>query len=233
MTVTLRQSTGVTVTFGPILFPDGQFDDSAGPAMDFPDGGIYLLKNGAVGVNRNEPVTTSEHDHYGYYRVVMDETDTGDLGILEMIFGTGDHGTIPTFRNFEVISAQQYDQKFGPGLPAVGSVTGAVGSVTGSVGGSIAGNLGGSVLGGVTLSGSVTVGTISAGAINGCQLETGVSMGDMLRINSAMAAGRLLGIVPNQGGSCTIFAMNDSKPRIIASLDGNGNRTGVTLDATP
>ncbi len=135
---------------------------------------------------------------------------------------------------------------------AVGSVTGAVGSVTGNVGGNVVGSVAsvtgavGSVTGSVgSVVAGVTVSSISANVVTASALATdavseitaallasgdvdGYSVEDCLKVILAMAAGKL-----TTGVSSAVFrAADDSKDRITATVDADGNRTAVTLDAT-
>lgn len=61
-------------------------------------------------------------------------------------------------------------------------------------------------------------------------VEIGLTVREALRIMSAALAGTVSGA----SGSTITFraAASDEKPRIVASVDGSGNRTSVTLDAT-
>lgn len=125
---------------------------------------------------------------------------------------------------------------------AVGSVTGAVGSVTGNVGGNVTGSVG-SVVGAV---GSVTgnvggnlVGTLSATERNAIAdahldradgVETGLTPRQTHRLNAAALAGKLSG-----AATATVTIRNavaDSKARITATVDADGNRSAVTTDVT-
>ena len=61
-------------------------------------------------------------------------------------------------------------------------------------------------------------------------VEVGLTVREALRIMAAALAGEVSGAA----GSTITFraAASDEKPRIVASVDGSGNRTSVTLDAT-
>jgi hypothetical protein len=136
---------------------------------------------------------------------------------------------------------------------AVGSVTGAVGSVTGAVG-SVTGNVGGNVTGSVgsVASGGIAAASFAAGAINAAAIATGaidadalaadavdeildevvegaLTMRQILRLALATLAGKSSG-----GGTATIIFRDnaDSKARITATVDANGNRTAMTVDGT-
>lgn len=126
-------------------------------------------------------------------------------------------------------------------VASVQSVTGAVGSVTGSVGGDIVGNLGGKVLGGgaATIAGTgvravdsagnaiptaaqVATAVLAAGDVDGFTLE------QTLKLCLSALAGKLSGATTT---TITIRAADDSKNRIVATVDSDGNRSAITLDA--
>lgn len=125
---------------------------------------------------------------------------------------------------------------------AVGSVTGAVGSVTGAVG-SVTGNVGGNVVGTVAsvvgAVGSVTGLTASNldATVSSVKAKTDLIPGTqdgytfaqfMLAIGAALG-GKASGMATT---TAVFRSMNDSKDRITATVDANGNRTAVTLDLT-
>jgi hypothetical protein len=58
-------------------------------------------------------------------------------------------------------------------------------------------------------------------------IETGVSMRESLRLIIAALAGKLSGA---PGTTITIRNVGDTKDRIIATVDSNGNRSSVTYD---
>jgi hypothetical protein len=62
-------------------------------------------------------------------------------------------------------------------------------------------------------------------------VETGITMREALRIAMAVLAGKSSGW-PAGGGSELFRAADDSKVRVTATVDADGNRTAVTLDAT-
>ena len=100
-------------------------------------------------------------------------------------------------------------------------------------------------------SGGITTGSFADGAIDSGALattadneiadalldrtdgiETGLTVRGALRILCAMAAGKLSGAI---AGSTTVIirnAVSDTKARITADCDANGNRTAITWDTT-
>jgi len=60
-------------------------------------------------------------------------------------------------------------------------------------------------------------------------IESGVTMRETLRIVMSAVAGKLSGA---ETSTVAIRDVNDSKNRIVATVDGNGNRTAVTYDVS-
>ena len=123
---------------------------------------------------------------------------------------------------------------------SVGSVVGAVGSVTGAVG-SVTGNVGGNVVGSVaSVTAGVTVTTnndktgyrLSATGVDDILDEVtdgAVTLRQGTRLwNSALGA-KVSGM---DLGAPEFRDLADSKDRITATTDADGNRTAVTLDLT-
>lgn len=99
----LKQSTTVTVVIGPFLnATDGV---TPLPALSLTSADIRLSKNGAAFAAKND-ATAPIHLENGYYSCVMNATDTGTLGDLELaVFATG---AVPEFRTYGVMSASAY-----------------------------------------------------------------------------------------------------------------------------
>lgn len=137
-----------------------------------------------------------------------------------------------------------------------GNVTGSVGSVAGNVGGnvvgsvaSVTGNVGGNVTGsvgsvvadvGITQTGAdkvwasasrtlTSMGTLVAD-IWAFVIEGAVTAAQSLRLNNAAQGGKTSGM--DTGAPAVIRDIGDTKDRVSATVDANGNRTAVTLDLT-
>lgn len=104
-------------------------------------------------------------------------------------------------------------------IPTVSAVTGAVGSVTGNVGGNVTGSVGSVASGGLD--------TVLDEANN---VETGVTLRGALRLMLAALVGKASGL----GTTTAVFrnAVQDSKDRITATVDSDGNRSAITTDQT-
>lgn len=135
-----------------------------------------------------------------------------------------------------------------------GNVTGTVASVVGNVGGnvtgsvgSVSGNVGGNVVGSVgSVTAPVTAGTVSdktgyalSSAGNNAAadallvrtdgVETGFTPQDALRLMLSSVAAKLSGAATT---TVSIRDVNDTKDRIVATVDANGNRTATTYDVS-
>jgi len=197
----LKQSTAVTIKFGPFLDEDDGKTAETGLAISQAD--VRLSKNGGDFAQKNES-SAATHDELGIYDVDLDTTDTGTLGRLFVAVHEG--GALPVWREFMVVPENVWDSLYGAdnlqvdaveisgdsvaannleaacdgttyniggGAVVAASVTGAVGSVTGSVG-SVTGAVG-SVTGAV---GSVTgnVGGNVAGSVASVTDKAGFSL---------------------------------------------------------
>jgi hypothetical protein len=119
---------------------------------------------------------------------------------------------------------------------SVGSVTGAVGSVTGNVGGNVTGSVGSVASGGITAA-SIATGAIDADAlaadavdeIHDEVIEGTTTLRQAVRLILAVLTGKASG-----GASTTITYrdIGDTKDRITATVDSDGNRTAITRDGT-
>jgi len=134
---------------------------------------------------------------------------------------------------------------------AVGSVTGAVGSVTGNVGGNVTGSVGSVAAGGIAAAsfaaGAIDASAIAADAIGSSELAAtaaneiadaildrataieGYTPRQAFRLILASLAAKLSGAATT---TVAIRDIADTKDRITATVDANGNRTAITLDAT-
>jgi hypothetical protein len=113
MTRWLKQSTAVTVQFGPFLDAGDGVVPEVGLAtnMDNASTGIRVSKNGATMIDRNS-ATAPAHDDDGYYRIELDATDTNTLGTLMIQYEESGTCT-PGFAHFMVVPSNVWDSFFG------------------------------------------------------------------------------------------------------------------------
>lgn len=129
MTMWLKQSTLVTIRFGPFLdFTDGVTPETGlATAMDNATTGIRVSKNGGNMIDRNNG-TAPVHDEIGYYDVDLSTTDTNTLGTLRIMF-SGPTVNTPGWQDFMVVTANVWDTFFGADMLQA-DVTQVVGATT-------------------------------------------------------------------------------------------------------
>ncbi len=109
----LKQSTVVTVHFGPFLdATDGvALEVGLAAALDNATTGIRVSPNGGNYVDRSSS-TAPTYDETGEYFVELDATDTGALGTLKIIFEES-ATCLPVWSEFMVVPANVWDSLFG------------------------------------------------------------------------------------------------------------------------
>jgi hypothetical protein len=136
----------------------------------------------------------------------------------------------------------------GTGYAGTNNVIPSVTTVTGNVNGNVTGNVGGNVTGSVgsVAAGGITASSIAADAIGASELATdavteivtgvlagviegAVTLQQSLRISNAANAGKLSGAATT---AIAIRDLADTKDRISATVDADGNRTAVTTNLT-
>jgi len=118
MSLPLRYSTAdQTVLLGPFL------DDTDGKT---PETGLSIA-NTDIKINKHNGTTFSSknsggatHIANGYYYATLDATDTDTIG--RMVIAVNMTGALPVWHEFEVMSQQEYDAKFGSGYASVNVV---------------------------------------------------------------------------------------------------------------
>ena len=107
----LKQSTAVTLSFGPFVDPTDGVTVKTGlvAALDNAATGVKLSKNGGtLAVRNGAPTTVTTYDSFGCYKVALDTTDTGTLGRMLVIFAAN-ATALPIFREYLVVPANIYD----------------------------------------------------------------------------------------------------------------------------
>ncbi len=111
----LKQSTAVTLQFGPFLDPtDGvTLAAVAGTITDIDHAttGIFLSKNGGNAAIRHQTVTASTVDDYGMMNITLDTTDTNTLGTLRASYAKA-ASYCPVWQDFMVVTANIWDSLF-------------------------------------------------------------------------------------------------------------------------
>ncbi len=244
----LRQSTSVDVPIGPFLDEVDSRTPETALTITQPD--IRLKKNGGAWAQKNAAQTLS-HEENGFYEVTLDATDTGTLGLLRL--AVFESGALPVWEDFMVVTANVYDSLFSTDVLDV-SVTQVNGTAAPNlVGGRFDASVGAMAAGVITAAahaaGAIDAAAIAPDAIGASELatdaaneiadalldrsgaiESGLTVRQALRLIAAANAAKLSG-----AATTTITIRNavaDSKDRIVATVDADGNRSAITYDLT-
>ena len=244
----LKQSTSVDVPIGPFLDEVDARTPETALTITQPD--IRLKKNSAGWAQKNAAQTLS-HEENGFYEVTLDATDTGTLGLLRL--AVFESGALPVWEDFMVVTANVYDSLFSTDVLDV-SVTQVNGTTAPNlVGGRFDASVGAMAAGVITAAahaaGAIDAAAIAADAIGASELatdaaneiadalldranaiETGLTLRQALRLIAAADAAKLSG-----AATATVVIRNavaDSKDRITATVDADGNRSAITYDLT-
>lgn len=114
----LKQSTAAEIALGP--FVDSTDGFTAETGLTITQAEVRLKKTSADWAQKNE-ATSLVHEENGYYRCLLDATDTNTLGILEV--AVNESGALPVWKSFEVVAANIFDSLIGGGDILDASVT--------------------------------------------------------------------------------------------------------------
>ncbi len=226
----LRQSTAVVFQFGPFLDKtDGvTLETGLVSALDHASTGILASKNGGTLTIRHASVTASTYDAHGCYKVTLDTTDTNTLGSLRVIY-TDAATCLPVWMDFLVVTANEWDSMCSTAIRAANATQFAGQTITAAAGvtlpTSVASPTNVTAATGVVLSNTGIDNILDRTA----GVETSWTLRQAFRIILAVAAGKLSGAATT---TVAIRDMADSKDRISATVDSDGNRSAVTRDAT-
>src|SRR3990172_5604737 len=136
MATWLKQSTAIEIKLGPFL--DETDGKTAETALTITQADVRLAKNAGDWAQKSE-TTTLVHEENGWYRCLLDTTDTNTLGLL--IVAVHEAGALPVWREFLVVAANIYDSLLGGGDVLDVSVTQWLGTAGGAPtgGGGVAG----------------------------------------------------------------------------------------------
>lgn len=223
----LKQSTAATIVLGP--FVDSTDGFTAETALTISQADVRLSKNGGAFAQANESSAAS-HMENGYYSKALDATDTNSLGRL--LVAVNESGALPVWREYTVLAANVYDSLVGGGDLLQIDVTGlstldadGVRDAVGLASANLDTQLAGLDAGIDALPGSSSI----ADAVHDEAVEGVVTLRQLLRLCAAALGGKVSGMESN----APVFRdIGDTKNRITATCDADGNRTGVTLDLT-
>jgi hypothetical protein len=188
MAMFIKQSTAVEIKMGPFLDETDGKTQETGLSMTQAD--VRLAKNGGDWAQKTE-ATTMVHEEVGWYRCLLDATDTGTVGPL--IVAIHEAGALPVWREFLVLPANVYDS-FVAGSDALqvhanemtaGLITAAV-IATGAIDAdSIAAD---AITAAKVADGTIDAATFAAGAINAAAIATGAIDADSIAAAAITAA---------------------------------------------
>ncbi len=107
----LKQSTAITLPFGPML--DSGDGDTEETGLTISQADIRVRKNGGSFAQTNNAAGAT-HDEKGWYAVPLNTTDTGTLG--PMTVNIHESGALVAWRHFMVVPSGTYDALFTTGL---------------------------------------------------------------------------------------------------------------------
>lgn len=246
MTHWLKQATAVTIPLGP--FADQTDGFTAETGLTIAQADIRLTKNGGD-FAQVSVATTLTHDEAGYYPCVLATTDVGTLGNLDVAAHVS--GARPVLVHCLIVPANVWDSLFGTDNLEVdvklisGDATAPVNleamyDDTGYAGGTQ--KLGVDV---VEISGDATAPVNleamydATGYIGGAlklrtdssyaTIDGSYTLKDLTRLIASVLLGKLSG-----GGTVTAAFRDtaDGIDRVVATIDADGNRTTMVLDAT-
>lgn len=245
MTIWLKQSTAVDVVVGP--FVDSTDGATVKTALTIAQASCQLSKNAGAFAQKNS-ATSATHLTGGMYKVPFSTTDTNTLGTMTLSIQMS--GALPVWMNYMIVPANVWDSMFGADLldvslvqvggSAVSTTSAQLGVNVVNAGGTAWGS--GAITSGAFATGAITAGAIATDAITSAELsadavdeildevvEGTVTLRQAMRILLAAAANKSSG-----GGttSITFRDLADTKARISATVDSNGNRTAVTVDGS-
>ena len=106
----LKQSTAAEVVLGPFVDSTDGFTPET--TLTITQSEVRLKKTSGDWAQKNES-TSPAHEENGYYRCLLDATDTNTLGILEV--AVNETGALPVWKSFEVVAANVFDALIGGG----------------------------------------------------------------------------------------------------------------------
>jgi hypothetical protein len=214
---------------------------------------IQLVVNGAASADKSSGGGT--HRVNGVYGVTFDATDTATVGEMEVSIVVS--GALPVFDKFFVIEEAVYDALFAAGAAGYQAPIWAAANSTVNLSGTtvktatdVATLIGATGSGLTSLATQASVNTIAGyldteiaailaavdtevAAIKAkTDLIPGTTDGKTFAQLTTLIAAVLLGKASGLETTTAVYrAVDDSKARVTATVDGDGNRSAVTLDA--
>jgi hypothetical protein len=246
----LKQSTAYTFRFGPFL--DETDGKTAETGLTIAYTNVFLSKaGGAFAAKADTTDLTSTGDSRGYYTCVLNTTDTGTVGPFRVHAHIS--GALPVWKDFQIVAANVFDSLYasaGTDVLDVSVTQNAGTAITAAAGvqavnttqvngtAQTARDLGASVLlssgtgtGQVSLSsGLVRLSSTGVDDILDEVVEGTWTFRGMLRLFASVLVGKASGL----GTTTAVYRdIDDTKNRVSATVDADGNRTAFgTRDQT-
>jgi hypothetical protein len=215
----LKQSTAVDVIVGPFI--DDTDGKTAETGLTVTQAEVRLSKNGGNIAQKNE-ATSLVHDELGYYVCKFDTTDTNTLGVLQLMIH--ESGALPVYHEYMVVTANVWDTLCSTDVLQADLTQ--MGGVAQS-----ATDLKDFADAGYDPANDKITGIVATGIDD--ILDEVVEGTYTVRQYLRLFAAALLGKVSGGGTTTNTFRDTaDGTDRITATVDSDGNRTAMTLDAT-
>lgn len=226
----LKVSTAVILKIGPFL---DSADASAETGLTVSQGDVRLSKNGGNMAQKSD-ATACSHDEVGFYDCPINSTDTNTLGRLQLM--VAEAGTLPVFHEYMVVTANVYDtlcstDNFDVNLNAsqAGVTIGTVTTLTNKSNFSLAADQTAVTVGAVNTKTGYELATTGNG-IDGIldePVDGTLTLRQAIMLIKAVLVGKSSG-----GGTDTINFRDhaDTKNRVTATVDADGNRTAVATN---
>lgn len=184
-------------------FLDEEDGKTAETSLTITQADVRLSKNGGNMAQKSQ-TSSAVHDEIGFYNVSLNTTDTATLGRL--LVAVHESGALPVWKEFMVVPANTYDSLVGSDYLHADVREMATDAIS--------------------------AGALSAGAVDKIldeAVDGAYTLRQIQRLVVAVLAGR-----SNGGGTATLKFRDtgNTKDRITATVDSNGNRTAVTINAT-
>lgn len=215
----LKQSTAFTFRIGPFVDSTDGFTAETGLTIAQAD--IQISKAGGAFAQTSASPTTT-HDADGWYQCPLTATDTGTLGPLTVQIAMS--GALPVWEHFMVVPANVYDSLVG-GTDVLNADVTQFGGTNGTF------SSGRPEVNATHFAGTAYATALAAevDAIHDEQVDGTVTFRQSTRLQNAVLLGKASGL----GSTTAVYRdLADTKDRISATVDADGNRSAVTRDAT-
>ena len=215
----LKQSTAFTFRIGP--FVDSTDGVTAETALSIAQADIQISKAGGAFAQTSASPTTT-HDADGWYQCPLTSTDTGTVGALTVQIVMA--GALPVWKDFTVLPANVYDSLIGGTDLLDVSVT-QFGGTAGTF------SAGRPEVNATHFAGTAYATALAAevDAFHDEQVDGTTTFRQSTRLQNAVLAGKASGLATT---TAVYRDLADTKDRISATVDADGNRSAVTRDVT-